>query len=108
MYKIPLDNGFTILLWCKILKCCLLSDRIAQYHSLKVEEVLLHEAARGLGLLVVVDQSSVLLGEGCKLVVVLARLLNEEIGGVLGDGHSLGRVVDGLIWDALSILAEPK
>ena len=73
-----------------------------------MEEVLLHEAAGGLGGRVVVDEGGVLGGLVGELVLAEARLVHEEVGHVLGHEDGVVRVVDGLVRDALGGLAPPE
>ena len=75
--------------------------------NLKVEEVLLHEAAGGLGRRVVVDQRGVLGGLVLESVLAEACLAHEEVGHVLGGQDGVSAVVDGLVGNALRILAIP-
>ena len=75
--------------------------------ELKVEEVLLHEAAGGLRGLVIVDQRSILFSFRRVLVEVLAGLLYEKVCGILGDGDRIRGVVDALIGHTVTGLAPP-
>ena len=75
--------------------------------NLKVEEVLLHEAAGGLGRRVVIDQGGVLGRLVLERVLTEARLAHKEVGHVLRGQHGVSTVVDRLVGDALRVLAIP-
>ena len=74
--------------------------------ALEVEEVGLHEAARGLAGLVIVNEGQILLWGAAVAMWALPRLVHKECGRVQRGQDSVWRVVDGFVGDAIG-LSEP-
>ena len=68
-----------------------------------MEEVGLHEAAGGLGGLIVVDERLVFLVSGGELVEVLSRLIHEESGGIERGQDCVWGMVDGLVGNTVRL-----
>jgi hypothetical protein len=68
-----------------------------------VEEVSFHETTSSLGWRIVVDQSSIFFLWSSKLVEISTSFLNKEISSILSNSNSMWRMVDGLIWNSVSL-----
>ncbi len=73
-----------------------------------MKKVGLDKATSGLGWIVIVNQRGIFRLRSSEFVIILARLIDKEVGSVLSDQNSISGVIDSFIWNTVDHLQPSK